>query len=106
MPNSKRARPEITRLATRRSGSTDISDIYGGYTQAGAAPSPAKQAALEAKVFSFPSPVFGGGGTNIQTSGMGGLLTPWNAPDSGSRIAGVRVETSHDGQRRLPRRRA
>src|SRR5260370_14948401 len=56
MPNSKRARPEITRLATRRSDSTDISDIYGGYTQAGAAPSPAKQGAVEAKAFSFSSP--------------------------------------------------
>jgi hypothetical protein len=58
MPNSKRARPEITRLATRRSDSTDISDIYGGYTQAGAAPSPAKRGAVDAKVFSFSSPVF------------------------------------------------
>src|SRR5260370_41978603 len=106
MPNSKRARPEITRLATRRSDSTDISDIYGGYTQAGAAPSPAKPGAVEAKAFSFSSPSSGEVARTSKLPRWGGWPTPWNGPDSGSRMAGVRVETGHDGQRRLPRRRA
>src|SRR3984893_7835672 len=48
MPINKRARPEITRLATRRSGSTEISDIYAGYTAARPALSPPNQGVLKA----------------------------------------------------------
>src|SRR5260370_14435238 len=57
MPINKRARPEITRLATRRSGSTEISDIYGGYTEARAALSPPNQGVLKAGRLAVAQPL-------------------------------------------------